>query len=66
MAALGASWQALVLGMAGLRQGKDGRPQGNPKLPRSIRGLRFSVIMGGSEYDITINQSETKIESLRF
>ena len=66
MAALGASWQALVLGMAGLRQGKDGRPQVNPKLPRSIRGLRFSVVMGGSEYDITINQSETKIESLRF
>ncbi|MCK9526724.1 MAG: hypothetical protein M0R49_12470 [Limnochordia bacterium] len=60
MAALGASWQALVLGMAGLRQGKDGRPQVDPKLPRSIRGLRFSVVMGGCKYKITIDQDRTK------
>lgn len=64
MAALGASWQALVLGMAGLRRGADGRPQVNPKLPTPIRGLRFSVVMGGCKYDITINQGETQIQEL--
>ncbi len=54
LAALGASWQALVLGMAGLRQGEDGKPKVDPKLPSTIRGLRFSVVTGGRKYDISV------------
>ena len=60
LAALGASWQALVFGLAGLRQGEDGRPTVHPKLPRSIRGLRFSVVMGGCKYEVSIEQGGNK------
>ncbi|NMB01258.1 MAG: glycoside hydrolase family 65 protein [Firmicutes bacterium] len=63
LAALGASWQALIQGMAGLRQGEDGKPQVNPKLPPAIRGLRFAVMMGGYSFKVIITQTETKIEA---
>ena len=63
LAALGASWQALILGMAGLRRGEDGKPQVNPKLPQAIRSLRFSVAMEGKRYKITVDHQGGEIQA---
>lgn len=55
MAALGATWQALVFGFAGLTVGHDGQPALNPRLPEKWRSMKFSFYAGGERYaaDIT-------------
>lgn len=51
MAALGAAWQALVLGFAGV-SASDGQIQANNRLPEAIEGLTLCVYVQGKRYEI--------------
>ncbi|MDD3214955.1 MAG: glycosyl hydrolase family 65 protein, partial [Eubacteriales bacterium] len=53
MAALGAAWQAVVYGAAGLWLNGD-QPAVKPMLPPSIHGLRFRVRVRGKRYAVAV------------
>lgn len=59
-AALGATWQALVYGFAGLQLGAEGISC-NPKLPDGIKGMRFCTWYGGNAYEVKIKDKEAEI-----
>ena len=61
MASLGAAWQALVFGMIGLREEKDGLGA-RPHLPEKIRSAAFSVRYRGSRYRILADHGSVTIE----
>jgi trehalose/maltose hydrolase-like predicted phosphorylase len=54
-AALGGCWQAVVLGMAGLRV-DDGRLSCDPKLPREWDAVRFRVGFRGAMHEVVANR----------
>jgi kojibiose phosphorylase len=56
MGALGAAWQAVVYGMAGLWTDGDGLSL-NPMLPPGVERLRFKVWYQGERFDIDISPS---------
>jgi len=57
MAALGAAWQALIFGAAGVALGKDGKVTAQPHLPPSIRAMRFTVKACGKRYRVSVSAS---------
>lgn len=62
MASLGATWQALIFGMAGLHIGKDGTPALKPNLPVGIRSLEATVQIKHESYRLAIKGGMAKIE----
>lgn len=61
MAALGAAWQALVYGAAGLWADEKGLTL-NPMLPKGIHRMTFSVYYHGERYRVLVSENETKLE----
>ena len=55
MAALGAAWQAVVFGAAGLWS-KDGKLTVNPMLPPSISGIRMNLRHRGQRLRLTVTK----------
>ena len=53
MAALGAAWQALVFGAAGL-WAENGELTVTPMLPPGIRSIRFRVRWHGKRYGVEV------------
>lgn len=64
MAAFGASWQALVLGMAGLTITREGQPELQPRLPSTISGMNFPITVRGRKYRVMISRGKASIEEL--
>lgn len=62
IAALGATWQALVFGMAGLSVSKEGIPALSPNLPPEIKELRFAIWVGGKRYRVSVNHYQSCAE----
>lgn len=62
MASLGATWQALIFGMAGLHIGKDGTPALKPNFPVGIRSLEATVQIKHEGYRLAIKGGMAKIE----
>ena len=61
MAALGAAWQALVYGAAGLWADEKGLTL-NPMLPKGIHRMMFSVYYHGERYRVLVSENEAKLE----
>ena len=57
MAALGAAWQALVFGAAGLSLDEEGNVTAQPHLPRKIRSMRFKVRANKKQYQVSVSDS---------
>ncbi len=57
MAAFGAAWQALAFGAAGMMIDENGMVTAQPHLPKSIRGMRFTVSAQGKRYRISVSAS---------
>ena len=62
-AALGATWQALVFGFAGLWADADG-VSCTPQLPREISGMRFGFQYRGERYRVQIDGKRAQVERL--
>jgi len=60
LAALGAAWQAVVYGMAGVWADENGLSV-SPMLPPNIHRLRFKVQYQGERYDIEIEQGSHQV-----
>lgn len=63
MAALGASWQALVFGFAGIWADEKGITC-NPHLPKSIRKMEFHIQYKGNIYKVITQQEKEAIVHL--
>ena len=57
LAAFGAAWQALAFGAAGVRFAEDGTVKVTPHLPKSIRAMRFTVMVQEKRYRISVSAS---------
>lgn len=57
MAALGAAWQALAFGAAGITVDENGAVTARPRLPKSIRALRMKVYARGKQYQVSVRAS---------
>jgi alpha,alpha-trehalose phosphorylase len=55
IAAMGGTWMALVYGFAGLRD-DDGRLSFRPRLPRTIKRLRFPLTIRGQRLQVEIDE----------
>lgn len=64
MAALGATWQALVFGMAGLSVDQAGSVRVNPRLPKEIRAMRLSVVVRGRRYRLAVEGDQAQVTAL--
>ncbi len=65
MAALGAAWQALVFGAAGLAAHDNGTVTAAPHLPPSIRAMHFAVQVRGKRYKVSVYESgESEIREI--
>lgn len=60
MAALGAAWQAVVCGAAGLWD-NGGVPEVRPMLPPSVHGLSFTVRCHGERWRISITENGSSV-----
>jgi trehalose/maltose hydrolase-like predicted phosphorylase len=63
MAALGASWQAILFGMLGLTL-KDGAPAIAPRLNEAIRAIDTQVVIGGKAYHLHADAAGASVEPL--
>ena len=62
-AALGATWQALIFGFAGLWIDSDGVAC-NPCLPKEIRKMRFHFSYNGERYEVRIDRKGVSVEAI--
>lgn len=62
-AALGATWQAVVFGMAGLQKGENGFAL-TPCLPEGVRGLKFAFFSEGEQYRAKVTPEGGSIERM--
>ncbi len=62
-AALGATWQALIFGFAGLWIDSDGITC-TPCLPKQIRKMRFHFAYLGKRYEVRIDEKGAVVETL--
>ncbi|MEG1676085.1 MAG: glycosyl hydrolase family 65 protein [Clostridia bacterium] len=60
MAALGASWQALVFGAVGLWS-ENGKPTVKPNLPKQIKKLSMRICYQGQRYHITASENHATV-----
>ena len=56
-AALGATWQAMVLGFGGLEE-RDGALHVSPHLPETLTAMRYRVQWHGTRYEIRLRRWE--------
>lgn len=63
LAAVGATWQAVVFGFAGLKLGNDGKPELSPRLPKDWERLSFYFYIKGKRYQAVIDENGGKIET---
>lgn len=56
-AALGATWQAMVLGFGGLEK-RDGALHVSPHLPETLTAMRYRVHWRGTRYEIRLRRGE--------
>lgn len=63
LAAVGATWQAVVFGFAGLSLGKGGRPELAPRLPKDWERLSFHFYIKGKRYLAVIDEKGGRIEA---
>ena len=56
-AALGATWQAMVLGFGGLEE-RDGALHVSPHLPETLTAMRYRVHWRGTRYEIRLRRGE--------
>ncbi|MBE5990360.1 maltose phosphorylase/kojibiose phosphorylase [Lacrimispora xylanisolvens] len=63
LAAVGATWQAVVFGFAGLSLGKDGKPKLSPRLPKDWEHLSFHFFIKGKRYLAVIDEKGGRIET---
>jgi len=61
-ASLGATWQALVMGLGGLRIREDGIHLVNPMLPEPLTKISYKVMYQGNRYQVTITSENSFIE----
>jgi kojibiose phosphorylase len=62
LAAVGATWQAVVFGFAGLALGAGGAPELSPRLPKDWERLSFHFYIKGKRYFAEIDEKGGKIE----
>ncbi len=62
-AALGATWQALIFGFAGLWIDSDGVTC-SPCLPKQIRKMRFHFFYRGEQYEVRIDEKGAVVETM--
>jgi alpha,alpha-trehalose phosphorylase len=55
IAAMGGTWMVMIYGFAGLRD-DDGRLSFDPRLPETIRRLRFPLTVQGQRLEVEINE----------
>ncbi|MDK2807500.1 MAG: hypothetical protein PWP24_231 [Clostridiales bacterium] len=65
VAAFGASYQALIMGFAGVIAGEEGL-EVHPHLPKEWTRLAFTVAYQKKRYEITITAEKTEIKSSNF
>ena len=65
MAALGATWQSVVLGFAGLTPGADGNPVLMPNLPRDWNSVSFKFFAGGKQYRAAVTHEAGIVEEVK-
>lgn len=61
MAGVGAAWQALAFGAAGLWADESGL-QLHPMLPKNIRRIAFTVFYRSEKYHIDVSHQQTRLE----
>jgi kojibiose phosphorylase len=64
IASTGGTWQAAVLGFAGLRVDAEGRLNFEPRLPRSWKQMTLRVFFRGSLLEIRICHRDTQVRLL--
>ncbi len=63
MAALGASWQAVIFGFLGLSI-ENGAPKLSPHLPGNIQGIHTRVLIQGKPYQLDVTPGSARVTPL--
>lgn len=62
LAGMGATWQAVIFGFAGLSADGEGKPALSPRLPKDWKSLRFHFYRNQKRYGAVIDGNGWKVE----